>query len=186
MKNRIEEILAFNQKFVSDKAYETMATSAYPDKKMVVLTCMDTRLTELLPKALNLKNGDAKIVKNAGATIMHPFGSIVRSILVAVYEFEVEDVLVIGHYHCGMSQLNSEKILTRAIERGIDPDTLNMLRNSGIDIDGWLNGFDSPEAAVCESVSRLRKHPLMPTDVRIHGFLMHPETGELIGIHMDM
>ena len=36
---------------------------------------------ELLPKALNLKNGDAKIVKNAGATIMHPFGSIIRSII---------------------------------------------------------------------------------------------------------
>ena len=42
---------------------------------------MDTRLMELLPKALNLKNGDAKIVKNAGATIMHPFGSIIRSII---------------------------------------------------------------------------------------------------------
>ena len=36
---------------------------------------MDTRLTELLPKALDLKNGDAKIIKNAGGTVIHPFGS---------------------------------------------------------------------------------------------------------------
>ncbi len=49
---------------------------------------MDTRLVELLHKALNLKNGDVKIVKNAGAIINNPFGSIMRSLLIAVYEFE--------------------------------------------------------------------------------------------------
>ena len=51
---------------------------------MVIISCMDTRLVELLPKAMNMRNGDVKIIKVAGAVISHPFGSIMRSILVAV------------------------------------------------------------------------------------------------------
>ena len=30
--------------------------------KLAIVSCMDTRLTELLPRALGLKNGDAKII----------------------------------------------------------------------------------------------------------------------------
>ena len=74
----VEELLAFNTKFVEEKQYEQYATSKYPDKKIAILSCMDTRLTELLPAALGLKNGDVKIIKNAGATITQPFGSAVR------------------------------------------------------------------------------------------------------------
>ena len=67
-----------------------IAPPRYPDKKMVILSCMDTRLIELLPKAMNLKNGDAKIVKNAGAIVTQPFGNVMRSILVALYKLKAE------------------------------------------------------------------------------------------------
>ena len=69
----IELILVYNKKFVENKGYEPYLTSKYPNKKLAVLTCMDTRLTELLPAALGLKNGDAKIIKNAGGVITHPY-----------------------------------------------------------------------------------------------------------------
>ena len=62
----LEEMLAYNTQFVEKKEYEQYATDKYPAKKLAVLTCMDTRLTTLLPAALGLKNGDAKIIKNAG------------------------------------------------------------------------------------------------------------------------
>ena len=58
----IEEILSYNRKFVEEKGYEPYLTSKYPNKKLAILTCMDTRLTELLPAALGIKNGDAKII----------------------------------------------------------------------------------------------------------------------------
>ncbi len=177
--DRAVSILDFNRRFVERESYKELVTSGFPEKKLVVLSCMDTRLTELLPKAMNLRNGDAKIVKNAGATIMHPFGSITRSILVAVYEFEVEDVFVVGHYGCGMAKLDGQEILKKAVVRGVESKTIETLRHSGIAIDDWLRGFDSESDAVLESVERLRNHPLMPKDVVIHGMLMHPETGKL-------
>ncbi len=85
----VEEIIAFNKQFVESKGYEKYITNKYPDKKLAILSCMDTRLTELLPAALGLRNGDAKIIKNAGAVISHPFGSVIRSLLVAIYELGV-------------------------------------------------------------------------------------------------
>ena len=84
--------------------YEQYATSKFPNKRMVIITCMDTRLVELLPKALNVKNGDVKIIKNAGAVVSHPFGSITRSVLVALYQLKAEEFLVYRTPHCGMSE----------------------------------------------------------------------------------
>ena len=65
----IEEILRHNRAFVEEKRYDRFITNKYPDKKIAILSCMDTRLTELLPEALGIKNGDVKIIKNAGGGI---------------------------------------------------------------------------------------------------------------------
>jgi len=54
----IDQIIDFNKSFVAQKGYEKYLTDKYPDKKLAVLSCMDTRLTELLPAALGLKNAD--------------------------------------------------------------------------------------------------------------------------------
>ncbi len=89
----IKEIKEFNSRFVENREYERFATSKYPDKKIAIVTCMDTRLIELLPAALGFRNGDVKIIKNAGATITNPFDSTMRSLLIAVYELGVNEIM---------------------------------------------------------------------------------------------
>ncbi|HLL89557.1 MAG TPA: carbonic anhydrase [Tepidisphaeraceae bacterium] len=175
----IDDILAHNQQFVADKQYEPYRTTNTPDKKAVVLTCMDTRLVELLPAAMNLRQGDMKLLKNAGAIVSHPFGSIMRSLLVAVYSLGAADVFVVGHLDCGMTGLSCTNLLHQAVDRGVDPITIATLRNAGIDLDGWLRGFGHPKEGVVESVRMIRNHPLLPKDVRVHGMLMDPATGKL-------
>ena len=69
---------------------------------------------------------------------MHPFGSIIRSIIVAIYEFDTDEVLVIGHKGCGMSNINGEETIKKIINRGIKEDVIETLNNSGIDI---KNGY---------------------------------------------
>ena len=177
--NKLEEILKYNKNFVEDKDYEIYSTSKKPDKKILILSCMDTRLTDLLPKALNIKNRDVKIVKNAGASIMHPFGSVIRSIVVAVYEFNVDEILVIGHHGCGMCNLDTKDLLKRIIDRGVSIDTIETLENGGIDINKWLHGFDSVEKSIEDSVNLIKKHPLIPKDIFVHGLVIDPETGKL-------
>lgn len=177
--SRLEEIIEYNKNFVDNKEYKEYVTTKTPKKKMAILSCMDTRLTELLPKAMNIKNGDAKIIKDAGATVMHPFGGVTRSIIVAIYEFGAEDVFVIGHHGCGMSNLDTKSLVNKMIDRGIKEETISTLNNGGIDVEGWLHGFKSVEDSIKESVKMIKNHPLIPNDVRVHGLIMDPETGKI-------
>src|SRR5690625_5569293 len=91
----IEEMLQYNEQYLENKGYEPFLANTIPRKKMVVFTCMESRLVELLPKALNIQNGDVKMVKNAGAIIRKSFDSIIKSILVAIYKLEAQ----IGRAH---------------------------------------------------------------------------------------
>ena len=177
--SKLEQIIEYNRKFVNNKEYEEYITTKIPKKKMVILTCMDARLTELLPKAMNIKNGDAKIIKDAGATVIHPFGGVIRSILVAVYEFGAEDVFVVGHHGCGMSNLDTKSLVNKMIDRGIREETLSTLRNAGINVERWLHGFESVEESINESVKMIKEHPLFPKNINVHGLIMNPETGEV-------
>ena len=165
----IEEMLRFNRRFVETKEYEKYKTSKYPDKKIAIVTCMDTRLVELLPAALGIKNGDVKMIKNAGGTITNPFDSTVRSLLVAIYELGVTEVMIIGHTGCGVQGMNANEMLNLMRSRGISDDLINLMMHCGIDLKSWLHGFEDTHAAVEETVDLVRNHPLIPTDVTVKG-----------------
>lgn len=175
----IDEILEFNKKFVADKSYEKYITSKYPDKKIAIVSCMDTRLTKLLPAALGLQNGDAKIIKNAGGIITHPFGSVMRSLLIGIYELGIEEILVIGHTDCGARLTDSRKIIEKMNSRGIPQESVDLISYYGINYENWLGGFSNLEASIRKSVELVRKHPLIPDDITIHGLIIDSSTGAL-------
>ena len=179
MSSRMAEIFAYNEAFVENKGYEEYLTNKLPDKKLAILSCMDTRLTELLPAALGLRNGDAKLIKNAGGTITHPFGSVMRSLLVCIYEMGVEEIAVVGHYDCGMLGFDPTAMMEKMVARGIPRERLAMLKYCGVNLDTWLMGFQSVQASVQDTVTLIRQHPLVPEDVKIHGLLIDPVTGRL-------
>ena len=129
----IDEILQFNKRFVERREYERFITDKYPNKRIAIVTCMDTRLVELLPAALGLKNGDVKIIKNAGATITSPFDSTVRSLLVAIYELGVTEIMIIGHTECGVQGMDSAQMQHLMKERGIPEQHITLMKHCGID-----------------------------------------------------
>ena len=175
----LAQILDHNRRFVAQGDYKRFETDRFPNKKMVVITCMDTRLVELLPAAMNLRQGDAMVLKTAGAVVAHPFGGIMRSILVAVYDLGAEEIAVVGHHDCGMTGLSCAKILDKARARGVDEQVLTTLNHAGIDLERWLRGFDDVRDGVKQSVSVIRNHPLLPKEILVHGLLISPETGGL-------
>lgn len=175
----IDEIMKYNEAFVQNNEYEKYITSKYPDKKLAIVTCMDTRLTQLLPAALGLKNGDAKIIQNAGGVISHPFGSAMRSLLIGIYELYVEEILVIGHTDCGARYIDSQKIIEKMKAQGITQENINLLKYCGVDFDSWLGGFMDLEVSIRKSVDMICSHPLVPKTVVVHGLIIDSVTGEL-------
>ena len=179
----IDKIIEYNREFVKEKKYENFITDKYPNKRIAIVTCMDTRLVELLPAALGFRNGDVKIIKNAGGTITNPFDSMVRSLIVAIYELGVEEVMIIGHTGCGVQGMDSAEIQHQMRERGIPDSHITLMKHCGIDLDQWLHGFDDTESAILETVDLVRNHPLIPKDIIVKGYIMDSTTGELSTIN---
>jgi carbonic anhydrase len=176
---RLYEMLTFNQEFVENKEFEKYQASKYKERKIVVVSCMDARLTDLLPRALNVKDGNAKFVKDAGAMVLHPFGGVMRSIIVAVYELNADEVFIVGHHDCGMSSINPRDTISKMMERGVPSQAIETLESAGINLKKWLHGFDSVEDSVKASVQTVKNHPLLAKNVPVHGLVVDPKTGKL-------
>lgn len=181
----LEEMLSFNKKFVEGKEYEQYKSNSIPNKKMVIFTCMESRLVELLPKALNIHNGDVKMVKNAGAIIRKPFDSIIKSLLVAVYNLKAEQIIVIGHHDCGMSNVDTDELVANMESKGISKETLNAIDYAGIDVHQEFHGFETVEESINQSVEIIRNHPLLPDYVKVHGLVIDPHTGQVDVVNRD-
>lgn len=175
----IEEILKYNKLFVNNKEYLKYSSDKYPEKKLAIVSCMDTRLTELLPAALGIKNGDAKIIKNAGGVISHHFGSVMRSLIIGIYDLGIEEILVIGHTDCGAKSTSSKNIIDKAIENGITQKELNLIECCGVDLDKWICGFNDLEESVKQSVHIIKTHILVPDSIKVHGLIIDSKTGKL-------
>jgi len=173
----INKLLAFNRRYVQNKEYERHITDKFPEKNLAILTCMDTRLTVMLPEALGLKNGDAKIIKNAGGQIPTDTDSSIRSLLVAIYELNVNEVMVIHHSTCGACHMSYEGFKPHMQERGIPESTLKEWEGKGIA--EWLEGFHDTEESVRKTVAAIVNHPLVPKDVTVRGYIIDSVTGEL-------
>lgn len=175
----LEEILEHNRRFVEQRGYLPYETDKYPNQRLAIVTCMDARLMELLPAALGLKNGDAHIVRTAGAMVTDPYGSVVRSLLVGIYTMGVREILVIGHSDCGMEGLSTETMRKAMINRGISPEALTLAGQEAGEPMDWLLGFPCVKESVRQSVDLLRGHPLLPGDVSVSGLIIDPYDGSL-------
>ncbi len=59
----IDKILEHNEEFVNKEKYKPYEASKYPARKLAIVTCMDTRLIELLPAALGIKTATPRLSK---------------------------------------------------------------------------------------------------------------------------
>ncbi len=179
MQESIKKMLEYNKVFVDHEMYKKYTTTKYPDRKIAILSCMDTRMTELLPAALGIKNGDVKLIKNAGGQITHPYGSVIFSLLVAVYELGVDTILVIGHDDCGGRALNGKEMIEKMLEKGISQDVIDHVDANHKNLEEWLTGFGDLNRSVQNTVDTIRNHPLIHKGVEVYGFIMDPETGAM-------
>lgn len=175
----VQQILAHNRAFVAHGAGEARPTSGRPARGLAIVTCMDARLTRLLPEALGLADGDAAIIQVAGATIVDLYGEAMRSLLVAVAELGVRDVMVIGHTDCGTCGMEPEHLMEALVDTGVSHVAIEEELDRSPQANRVLTGFAVLEDEVARSVRTIREHPLMPASVAVAGFTIDIKTGEL-------
>ena len=58
----------------------------------------------------------------------------------------------------------------------------NRSESLNLDFHVWLNGFEDTEKSVRGTVDFIVRHPLIPSDVTVYGFIIDSTTGELTRI----
>ncbi len=173
--NLLDTILTANRNFVHPGAFPPLPKN--PKKQLAIFTCMDTRLVDFLEPAMGIKRGEAKVIKNAGNTLVDPLhGGVIRSLVAAIFMLGVEEVFVIGHEDCGIASVDPEKLKSDMIARGISPLAIE---THVPDLAQWLGAFACPAENVVEVVAKIRTNPLIPADVPIHGLIFCPNDGRL-------
>ncbi len=170
----LDTIITANREFVHPGAFPPLAKN--PKKQLAIFTCMDTRLVDFLEPAMGIKRGEAKVIKNAGNTLIDPRGGVIRSLVVAIFMLGVEEIFVIGHEDCGIASVEPEKLKNDMIARGISRQEIE---TNVPDLAQWLGAFACPAENVVDVVGRIRINPLIPADVPIHGLIFCPNDGHL-------
>ena len=171
----LDTILEANKGFVRPGAFPPLPKN--PQKQFAIFTCMDTRLVDFLEPAMGIRRGDAKVIKNAGNTLVDALhGGVIRSLVAAIFLLGVEEVFVIGHRDCGMASVDADDLKARMVARGIDPQVID---DYVPDLARWLGAFGCPEENVAKVAGKIRRNPLIPRDVPIHGLIFCPTDGHL-------
>lgn len=181
----LQEIMRANKYFVEHLPQEYICwpdaeiiceESKYPARQLALYTCMDTRLVDFLEPALGIERGHAKVIKAAGNTISAPFDTVIRSLLVAIYELDVEEIFVVGHEDCGMAHSSSESLIAKMLARGVHYSAIKMIEK---ELEDWVDHFHHPLQNVELAVAMIRANPLIPKDVPIHGLMFDPRSGKV-------
>ncbi len=172
----LNEILEANKDFINNKErMDSEKFSKLPKKQVAIFTCMDTRLVDFLEPAMGISRGDAKVIKNAGNTLIDPKGGVIRSLVVAIFLLGVEEVFVIGHKDCGMAYINEPDLIQKMTDRGVPQEVIEDIP----DFSEWLGAFKDPVSNVVKVTTEIRNSPLIPRDVPVHGLIFCPDNGQL-------
>jgi carbonic anhydrase len=173
----LQQIEEANRDFVARHALvDAEPVAKYPKRNLAVLACMDTRLLSFLEPAMGLNRGEAKIIKVAGNTSYGVFDSVIGSLMVAVYELQVQEIVVMGHDDCGMLKTTAASLCEKMRLRGIAAEAIEAVRPQ---LRAWADPIGDVTESVLHTVHQLRSNPYLPEDVLVHGAVIHPHTGEI-------
>lgn len=179
----LDQVLKANHEFTKSKAGQNInsnekgcSISKFPNRHLALFTCMDTRLVDFLGPAMGIKRGEVKVIKNAGNSITSPFASTIRSLMVAIFELGVKEIMVVGHFDCGISHTTSKELIEKMLARGISLDAIRMIES---ELQLWLDQFRNPVYNVLSVVEKIRNNPLIPKDVPVHGLIFDPNNGAI-------
>ena len=133
-----------------------------PAKKVVVLACMDARLSPY--DALGLEEGDAHVIRNAGGVVTEDE---IRSLAISQHLLGTEEIILIHHTDCGMLTFT-------------DDDFRRQLQDATGVKPGWAaESFADLDEDVRQSIARIKASPFIPRTDSVRGFVYDVETGRL-------
>lgn len=182
---------------VFERTYVAQPNMLAP-RKAAIVTCMDHRLNDFLGTVTK----GTFVLRNAGARVTDDS---IRSLIILYKLLGIEEIFLIQHTDCGMQKF-TDKVIEKLLQESLVKATLvkncNMAldtlqkntdcqwengrsccgEDTVVDCNGidWLTINNGLFESVLEDVNKIRKHPLIPLNIPIYGFIFDVITGDLI------
>ena len=156
-----DELMEHNKGYA--KRFDLGHLQTPPVKKLVILTCMDSRMD--LEQLLGLRVGDAHMIRNAGGIATD---DAIRSLILSTHLLGTRAIAVIQHTQCGLMSITDEEFRWRlSSETGRDASHLQ------------FHAFRDIDHNIAEQVLRIRQHPFLPKQIQVRGYAYDVATGAL-------
>jgi carbonic anhydrase len=133
-----------------------------PKLGVVIVTCMDARIDPV--RLFGLQPGDAHVLRNAGGVVTD---DVIRSLLLSQRMLGTRAIMLVHHTRCGALGLQEEAVKAQLqTEVGMHPTFA-------------LEGFSDLDAAVRQSLARVRHSPFLPHRSAVRGFVLDIDDGRL-------
>lgn len=177
-----DEVLSANAEYAAN--FDKGHLQIPPARHFAILTCMDARLDPA--KFAGLTEGDAHIIRNAGGRASDDS---IRSLVISYKLLGTREWFIIHHTDCGMEFFTDEVmrgLLANSLETAaLTPDGFKDVgtgpgSNEGQFID-WLTIRDLAQSVI-DDVQRVRRHPLVPSNIAIYGYIYDVRSGRLVSV----
>jgi carbonic anhydrase len=179
----LSEVLAANKNYVANFG-DKSSLALPPSRQFAVLTCMDARLDPA--KYAGLSEGDAHVIRNAGGRASD---DAIRSLVISYKLLGTKEWFVIHHSDCGMEYF-TDGVMRGLLENSLETASLgadgfhDVGKGPGSSEGGYIDWLTiaNTQQAVTDDVERIRRHPLVPANVPIYGYVYDVKTGSLIEV----
>ncbi len=160
-KTVFDELMEHNVGYA--KTFSLSHLQTPPVRKLVILTCMDSRMD--LEQLLGLQVGDAHMIRNGGGLATD---DAIRSLILSTHLLGTRSIAIIQHTECGLLSVTDEQMRHRlTAQTGKDASHLQ------------FHAFTDLDKNVTEQVLRVRQHPFLPKDIQVRGYVYDVKKGAL-------
>jgi carbonic anhydrase len=169
MASVLEEVLAANAAYAGSFGARG-DLPLRPTRRFAILTCMDARLDPA--RFAGLDEGDAHVIRNAGGRASE---DAIRSLVISHKLLGTDEWFVIHHTGCGMEAF-SEEVVRDLLGESVETAPAEL--DGDGEYSAWLT-IAHESGSVVDDVRRIRRHPLVPSSIPIHGLVYDVRTGRL-------
>ena len=158
----IDKALAANRNYA--KNYDP-ALGKRPAPKLVVVTCMDPRLSDLAG-ILGLPSADLDVIRTGGPAVTE---DVLSELVVSTRVLGTTEILLLNHTGCGFTTFTDEDLNAKLAASTGDASPAPMR----------FFAFKDPVENTREQLKKVRSHPWIAKNIPVRGLIFDVDTGLL-------
>lgn len=169
-----EAILDANHRAAAGDTQAGLRPLEFSDSlRIVALSCIDPRLSPLLPEVLGIPEEQFIWVRSAGNVVSGSTSDTLRSIALACATKGGKEIVILGHTDCMVGKSTMMGLIEQFEQMGVRRTSLPQ------NLTEFFGMFGSERQNVIKGAELVRASPLIGLGIPVHGLLVDTCTGKL-------